>query len=651
MRSSSNELSSAPPSDAESTPGPLSYLTARRDTLPPSNLGMRDSVTSSATPAGQATKPTPQPASQAEVKPKATRRKKDPNAPKPEKKEKAPKKPRVAAPSRKKQKLEPAIIRDTIDIAPAYNPNLQSSTLNQPFSYSPPAAAHHSQPQNSAYNVRPSGPDSTMYPQQAPPPRYDQTPPVPPPAPAPAPAPRSMYDPIRSMTISRLVDPVPPAPIPQTSQTTPPRPTYNPSTSPAISGIIDHPAIPARPASSAPQIAPPSAPSPYDQTNGKAAATSPRVNGSPAVTKTETIDLDPVVKKSAPAKKPPSEAPTRVTSPKPARAKEQPLPPLPGSGLLSASLFGGDSGADANQKDAKGPNIVLHIDLKDPKNQIINFARLAEEKYGFAALYPRQAAQRERLAKVAAAGAALERSASGSKAGGTSAGESGDEDLSVDIDRDSDNDGDVAMSGVNGHDAMNSGTDAPEPKKKRKRKVEEYDQDDPFVDDSELLWEAQAAASKDGFFVYCGPLVPEGEKPAVERYVSRFIFPQQCILILSPIELMEPSNVAEVVVEVVDPVHEEEERELLLIELPDGAVDRDLEAVESHANLASPKLNVLRWSQKSISERRLRRSWRNLQRILADCAIAARFVSGSVSLAAHPITELMYVVYGGQGQN
>ena len=77
------------------------------------------------------------------------------------------------------------------------------------------------------------------------------------------------------------------------------------------------------------------------------------------------------------------------------------------------------------------------------------------------------------------------------------------------------------MSGVKeGTEAGNSGTDGAGPKKRRRRKLEEYDQDDPFVDDSELLWEAQAAASKDGFFVYCGPLVPEGEKPAVERYVN-----------------------------------------------------------------------------------------------------------------------------------
>ncbi len=228
---------------------------------------------------------------------------------------------------------------------------------------------------------------------------------------------------------------------------------------------------------------------------------------------------DSTTRKPSISKKQSSEGPTRATSPKPARAKEQP-PPLPaGSGLLSASLFGGEVGMDASKDStAKGPSIVLHIDLKDPNNKVINFARLAEEKYGFDALYPRQAAQRKRLNEIAARGAALERSASGSKFGGTSGGESGEDDVSVDIDRDSGDDGDVAMGGVNGTDQINSGTDGPEPKRRRRRKVEDYDQEDPFIDDSEQIWEQQAAASKDGFFVYCGPLVPEGEKPAVERY-------------------------------------------------------------------------------------------------------------------------------------
>ena len=43
---------------------------------------------------------------------------------------------------------------------------------------------------------------------------------------------------------------------------------------------------------------------------------------------------------------------------------------------------------------------------------------------------------------------------------------------------------------------------------------------DDFIDDTELAWEEQAAVAKDGFFVYSGPLVVEGEKPNIERYVA-----------------------------------------------------------------------------------------------------------------------------------
>jgi hypothetical protein len=258
------------------------------------------------------------------------------------------------------------------------------------------------------------------------------------------------------------------------------------------------------------------------------------------------------------------------------------------------------------QKDSEtGPNIVLHVDLKDPNNRVINFARMAEEKYGFAALYPRQAAQKERLAKIAAAGAALERSASGSKLGGTSA-ESGDEDLSVDIDRDSENDGDVAMSGVNGRlEAGNSGTDGPGPKPQRRRKVEEYDVDDDFVDDSELLWEAHAAACKDGFFVYCGPLVPEGEKPAVERCVHLLLtvyLDSFTDLILEPTG---PSNVAEVEAVVAVLVLVVGAGALLLLKVaPDGEAGRDLEAEGQHGSLASRKTRERRWRKRSYSGRR-----------------------------------------------
>ena len=184
-----------------------------------------------------------------------------------------------------------------------------------------------------------------------------------------------------------------------------------------------------------------------------------------------------------------------------------------GSGLISNALFGGTD--DSKSPDERStPNIVVHVPLHKG-NHIVNFAQLAEEQYGFAALHPRLAAHKERLARVAAAGAVLERN---DKSKGVSAGESADEDLSLDVDRDSDMDGDVPMSGA-GAGTNGAPSETSEGKKKRRKKVEEYDRDDPFVDDSEMAWQEQAAASKDGFFVYSGPLVPVGEKVQVERYV------------------------------------------------------------------------------------------------------------------------------------
>lgn len=227
---------------------------------------------------------------------------------------------------------------------------------------------------------------------------------------------------------------------------------------------------------------------------------------------------------------------SKAPSPKPSRAAKE-APKIPqGSGLITNALFGGvDESAKSDARSA--PNIIVHVPLQKG-NQIVNFAQLAEEQYGFAALHPRLAAHKERLARVAAAGAALERNDKGLK--GISAGESADEDLSLDVDRDSDLDGDVSMGGA-GTGTNGVQSEASEGKKKRRKKVEEYDRDDPFVDDSEMAWQEQAAASKDGFFVYSGPLVPEGEKVQVERYVLRLHFRTlylavACVLI--PISLL-----------------------------------------------------------------------------------------------------------------
>ncbi|SPQ24709.1 9970e7ec-2a60-490f-9e9c-b90c7a62f7d0 [Thermothielavioides terrestris] len=179
------------------------------------------------------------------------------------------------------------------------------------------------------------------------------------------------------------------------------------------------------------------------------------------------------------------------------------LPPLPGG---ERSIL--DFGKARPGEEVEAPSISLRIPINPGEtNKYVNFMRMAEERYGWDALHPRLAASRERKARIAAATAALERNGSGRDSG---------EDMDEDILQGSDaGESNVEMGGTGA--ANGNGAPAKPPRKKRNFKEDEYDRDDDFVDDSELLWEEQAAASKDGFFVYSGPLVPEVEKPAVSQ--------------------------------------------------------------------------------------------------------------------------------------
>lgn len=178
-------------------------------------------------------------------------------------------------------------------------------------------------------------------------------------------------------------------------------------------------------------------------------------------------------------------------------------PPLPGSGIMQG-----------NNPEYRAPTVILTVPMNGEINKYVNFSRLAEERYGWDALHPRLAAQRERLARVAAAGAALERNGDSKDSG---------DDMSLDSDAEAEN-SNIEMGGMSDG---RTGTDAGGKKvpKKRKLKEDEYDKDDGFVDDSDLLWEEQAAAANDGFFVYSGPLVPESEKPAND---SRYVYISDC---------------------------------------------------------------------------------------------------------------------------
>ena len=619
-RSSSAELSSAPASDAE----PPNYDPFARPTAQAAGGGYHHAAgaphSNGATVGGSvhaapaSARQDPAPAPKKPRKPRTMKPKDASAAGDTSSKEKPARKPRISgatAGAKKRTKTE------TREQTPSVQnvlqaTDLQSSRLNQPVTLH--QRAETSTLSSEAAKTSLSGllkqepsMNTTQNNFSSP---YNTGPPAPP---QPTP-PRStpMYDPVRGFTSHRTSDPPHNPTTMHSIAHTPPRPVSRPGSSPIdIVNIIE------------PQTgqAIQTAPSPL-RTFVSHAETHSQVGrpvGEPPQISSSAMDLDvpstEIVdgRKPSITKKVSSEAPTRATSPKPPRAKEQ-APPLPtGSGLLSASMFGGESNIDSNENKASGPNIVLHIDLKDPKNKVINFARLAEEKYGFAALYPRQAAQRERLARVAAAGAALERSASASKHGGTSAGESGDDEGSVDIDRESDNDGDVNMSGINGlNETANSGTDGAEPKRKRRRKVEEYDQEDPFIDDSEQLWEAQATASKDGFFVYCGPLVAEGEKPNVERYVTGMI--QEVSDANSYLgRMVQPREVVDVAEEVVQALEVAVVLELLHsrrrkeIPLVDQRLDQGPGVALRLVNHGSRRLNDNRWCRRGRRTYRFQR--------------------------------------------
>jgi hypothetical protein len=251
-----------------------------------------------------------------------------------------------------------------------------------------------------------------------------------------------------------------------------------------------------------------------------------------------------------------------------------------------------DFGKARPGEETEAPTIILSIPIQSGEtNKYVNFMRLAEERYGWDALHPRLAANRDRKARIAAAAASLEKIESGR--------ESGDE-MSVD-----ESDAEVS----NQENGVTSGLDtSAKPKKKRTFKEDQYDVDDDFVDDSELLWEAQAAASRDGFFVYSGPLVPEVEKPA-SGYVTLILLLSLCTLLTDRIVMT--AHLSEAVEAEVAAVVGDRRR---VERVPVAAVVPDPVAVPSLGSLVS--LNLKR---PNASVRRLNgRTWRNSQRPLTD---------------------------------
>ncbi|TKA62301.1 hypothetical protein B0A55_11880 [Friedmanniomyces simplex] len=219
------------------------------------------------------------------------------------------------------------------------------------------------------------------------------------------------------------------------------------------------------------------------------------------------IDLTCEAPKPIPEIKAPSKTSSSGPTPKPARPTPPPAPKGTGSGLLSSSnLFGGPSTGESTER--RGVNIDLHIPLNPAGGNTVNIAYEIAKKYGRDAINPRAAAHREELLRIAAAANKIE---------GISA-----DDMSVDLMSDMGDDSNVEMGGMDDEKSGTGGTNGNgngKPPIRRRRKVEEYDKEDDFIDDTELAWQEQAAVAKDGFFVYSGPLIPPGETANVESAV------------------------------------------------------------------------------------------------------------------------------------
>lgn len=163
-----------------------------------------------------------------------------------------------------------------------------------------------------------------------------------------------------------------------------------------------------------------------------------------------------------------------------------------------------DDKSDGEKKDEKRelPIIALNIPLLDPANPkpgqcevVVNVLQLAEDKYGWSAIHPNAKSAIDLMDDVI-----------------------DDEDDAMEEDDD-----DIV---VDDKALAPPAPATPQQKKKKdqelteeqlvkqheakmNRKVGKYDFEDPFIDDEELQWEEEITSTKEGFFVYWGPLVDD----------------------------------------------------------------------------------------------------------------------------------------------
>lgn len=147
----------------------------------------------------------------------------------------------------------------------------------------------------------------------------------------------------------------------------------------------------------------------------------------------------------------------------------------------------------------------------DENGQVVfNFYKLVQDKFGWKATTQNKA-KRSLLGDLTAG-------IGGGNSGGAGGAEDDDDVIVVEDDdgEDEEEEDDDDEEDANTEKKTASPKKKPHPMKGKSR-IGKYDIEDPFIDDSELLWEEQRAATKDGFFVYFGPLIERGQYASLER--------------------------------------------------------------------------------------------------------------------------------------
>ena len=237
--------------------------------------------------------------------------------------------------------------------------------------------------------------------------------------------------------------------------------------------------------------------------NSESSSETPNNNTPEVVTndskvKSETTDSETAESKKEKSKKKKTETPRKLV----------PAPPIKSPKLSSVEVDG-------------KPIVILDIPLHDVSSNeyldengqvVFNVYNMIQEKYGGQISKTKRNLIVDLNDDVEAAednegedGAEVEHDA-----------EDDDDDDDDDDEEDDEEDG-AAIDSTKNKDSSSS------PKKKRphplkgKSRIGKYDIEDPFIDDSELLWEEQRAATRDGFFVYFGPLIEKGQYASFQR--------------------------------------------------------------------------------------------------------------------------------------